>query len=657
MSECDGSQAIATAASPYTDGDAAPLPELTADLQAALAHHQAGRLDAAEALYRKLLDAMPGHPRASLMLGVIETQRGRPQRGAELIGQALPALAGVPEAHVDFGNALRLAGKREAAAESYRRAIALKPSYALAHICLAGVLGELGRFEAAITHCQTAIAIDPGALAPRITLAASLQGAHRLPEAAQAWRGIIALEPERAESYHQLAGQLVSLGLLREALYCQDRAIALQPDNALFHCGRGQMLMRLYDGERAAASFRQALAVSPGLREGWIGLSWALRMLGRFDEADGCVNRLREIDPNDLRAVRHLPSTGRVMQEAAEIDRLAAVLDQPDRTVEDHLSAGFAVGRLLDEARRYDEAFPRYAAANALMRRNWPASADRFDAEAFTRSVDALIKTNTPQLFAEAVRYGNISELPVFVLGMPRSGTTLVEQICASHSRIYGAGELDDLSRIAVGLARERRDGSRLAEASRRAADAHIVHLHQIDRGALRVVDKMPDNVVMVGLIARLFPRARIVYCSRDPRDTALSCYFQLFSDGAQFFAYDLADCGSRCRDVQRLAEHWLKLLPLHMIEINYETLIADLEGESRRLIEFLGLDWEPACLDFHRTERTVATVSHWQVRQPIYSSSVGRWRHYEKHLAPLFAALSGPADASAAVEADPAVL
>ena len=388
-------------------------------------------------------------------------------------------------------------------------------------------------------------------------------------------------------------------------------------------------------------------------KEGWSGLSWTLRMLGRFDEADQCVKRLREIDPTDQRAIRHIPSTGQQPREAAEIERLAAVLDRPDCAPQDRIAAGFALGRLLDDAGRFDEAFLRFAAANALVRQNWPQGEDRFDAEAFTHSVDTLIRTNTPQLFAEAAAHGNISQLPVFIVGMPRSGTTLVEQICASHSRVFGAGERDTISRIALALARERRDPSKLAEASRRLADAHIVELHRLGRGALRVVDKLPDNVVLVGLIARLFPRARIVYCSRDPRDISLSCYFQLFTEGAQYFSYDLVDCGRRCRDVQRLAVHWVKLLPLHMIEINYETLVADLEGESRRLIEFLELDWEPACLDFHRTERTVATVSHWQVRQPLYSSSIGRWRHYEKHLAPLFAALSEPARVSAAPETD----
>jgi tetratricopeptide (TPR) repeat protein len=614
--------------------------ELVINLESAVAHHQAGNLKEAEALYTKLLDAAPRHPGVSRLLGVVKTRLGQAESGVELITRAFPVLGRVPGAHVDLGNALRLAGKREEAIESYRRAIALRPDYALAHNCLAGVLGELGRFEAAITHCQTAIAIDPKWLPARMTLAAVLQGARRLPEAAQAWREIIALRPDRPESYHQLAAQLVALGLFKEAIYCNDRAIALQPDNAGLHCAQGHTLLRQYDGERAAVSFRQALALSPRLKEGWAGLSWALRLLGRFDEADACLDRLREIDPTDLREIWHIPSTGQQTQSEGQIERLAAVIDRQESTIENRIMAGFALGRLLDTAGRFDEAFLRYTEANAFVRKNWPRHGDSFDARVFTRQVDGMIAANTVESLTEAAVRGNMSELPIFIVGMPRSGTTLVEQICASHSRIFGAGELDDIARIAAVLPPGEDDRSIRAEAGRRAADAHIVKLYRLGLGALRVVDKLPDNVLFVGLIARLFPRARIVYCSRDPRDISLSCYFQLFSDGAQFFSYDLADCGTRCWEVYRLAAHWLKLLPFHMIEVNYEKLIADLEGESRRLIEFLGLDWEPACLDFHRTERTVATVSHWQVRQPLYASSVGRWRHYEKHLGPLFSAL-----------------
>jgi tetratricopeptide (TPR) repeat protein len=614
----------------------AHLLELAKDLQAAHAHHHAGRVDEAEALYRKMLEAAPNHPQALRLLGVIETERG-----VELIGKAFPALARWPQAHLDLGNALRRAGKLEQAVASYREAIALKSDNAVAHVSLAGVLSHLGRFEAAITHCQAALAMQSEFLAARIVLAVALKGADRFQEAANAWREVITRQPDRAETYYHLASELAELGLFTEALHCHDRALALQPENVTFHCARGNVLMRLYQGDKAEAAYRRALAISSTSQLAWEGLSWALRLLGRFDEADACAEQLRKIDPADLRAIRHLPSTRQNQTGEAEIDRLTAVLDRSDASTEDRITAGFALGRLLDSAGRHDEAFSRYAAANASMRHVWPRDGDGFDAKTFARHVDRLIEFSTSKQWANTAPSGNISELPVFIVGMPRSGTTLVEQICASHSRIFGAGELVDIPRIAMGLVREQSNEANQIEARRRVADAHILRLHSLGQGAVRVVDKFPDNALNVGLIAQLFPRARIIYCSRDARDISLSCYFQMFGKGAQYFSYDLSDCLKRCWEIERLAEHWLKSVPLHMIEVNYETIVEDLEGESRRIIEFLQLDWEATCLDFHRTERTVATVSHWQVRQPIYKSSVGRWWHYEKHFAPLLAGLN----------------
>lgn len=621
----------------------APQIDLTAALEEGLAHHRAGRFEDAAAIYRRVLDNVPDQPNALHLLGMIESERGNPARGAELIQKSLQWLGEVPEPHVDLGNVLRAIGKRDEAAESYRRALALRPDFALAHACLGGLLGEMGRFEAALGHCRTAIALDPKLVPARMNFAIVLQNARRGPEAARAWSDLIQIQPDRVETFIQLAGQLISTGSPREALMCVDRAIFLQPDNVLAHCARGHALMRLYDSKAAEACFRRALELSPTSKDALAGLGWALRLQGRFDEADGSTRRLKEVDPADLRDVAHLVATGGQTASAEEIARLEVVLEDERVKPDDRIIAGFSVGRLLDAARRYDEAFARYAEANALMLENWPVNSDRFDAEVFHQSIDALIASNTPDYLAEAAATGNVSELPVFVTGMPRSGTTLVEQICASHSRVFGAGELDLIPRLAHALVHQRAPGMGLTEAARRTADASIVQLHGMRGRALRVIDKLPDNILLAGVIARLFPRARIIYCSRDARDISLSCFFQRFIGGAQHFSYDLLNCGKRCIEVQRLASHWLKLMPLHMIEVNYEKLVNDLEGESRRLIEFLGLDWEPACLDFHRTERTVATVSHWQVRQPIYSSSISRWRNYEKHLGPLFAVLAEP--------------
>jgi hypothetical protein len=181
----------------------------------------------------------------------------------------------------------------------------------------------------------------------------------------------------------------------------------------------------------------------------------------------------------------------------------------------------------------------------------------------------------------------------------------------------------------------------------RREALAYVQRLQSAGGEALRIVDKQPDNILCLGQIAVLSPQARIVVCRRDPRDVGLSCFFQYFRDDSLVWADDLADCGFRAREIDRLMQHWRQVLPSRILEIQYETLVANLESESRRLIDFLGLDWDPACLSFHETERTVLTASHWQVRQPLYTSSVGRWRHYQHHLGPLLQELEGlvPAD------------
>jgi len=229
---------------------------------------------------------------------------------------------------------------------------------------------------------------------------------------------------------------------------------------------------------------------------------------------------------------------------------------------------------------------------------------------------------------------------------MPRSGTSLVEQIAASHSRVFGAGELTDVGEIAAELGPLLGATGRQAATVRRLADKHLIRLAAVGGSAQRVIDKLPDNVFELGVIATLFPAARIIFCRRDPRDICLSCYFQKFTAGQLVFSYDLADCARRYLETERLTAHWRQILPLRMLDVEYEALVRDLEGESRRLISFLDLEWEPACLDFHRTKRTITTASSWQVRQPLYDRSVGRWRKYERHLAPLLSVLVSAANA-----------
>jgi tetratricopeptide (TPR) repeat protein len=615
-------------------------------LQQGVALHRVGRIDEAESHYRQALRLAPDNPSAIHLLGVVALNRGDLKRAAEMIRQALRLRPDFADAHLNLGNVLLDSGQRREAVESYRRAIALTPGKAMAHRNLGRALNELGECEAAVGSARTAIQLEPAMAAGHLNLAAALAKANRFAEAETAYLRAAMLEPGNAEVHRDLGIVLTELNRLDEALVCLDRALALKPHGAAVHQARGRTLAAKNDFTGAEVSFRRAAELDPSSSDSWIGLAWALRMLGRFAEADACFERVRTLDPSRMEAYRHLATPGPASSDAEQISRLAAQLEQTNKPARDRALAGFALGRLLDSADRFDEAFERYRAANALVRKANDADGIRFDFSAFRQRADLLIERYQAGRFGDPVA-GSNSELPVFIVGMIRSGTTLTEQIAASHSRIFGAGELQDIGRIANELAGvvagKRQVTARQADAelAARLAHRHLLRLRQLGGdGAVRVIDKMPDNVLHLGLIAQLYPRARVILCTRDARDVALSCYFQLFAEGLHPFSYDLADCGRRTAEVNRLIAHWRRTLPLRWHEVNYETLVGDLEGESRRLLAFLGVPWEPGCLEFHRTERTVTTMSQWQVRQPIYDRSVGRWRHYQSRLGPLFEAL-----------------
>jgi tetratricopeptide (TPR) repeat protein len=435
-----------------------------------------------------------------------------------------------------------------------------------------------------------------------------------------------------------MATVLAEMERFDEAAAAHAVAAFVAPDAALTHEAMGKILLNSRDSEGAVNCFRKALEIDPGLLSALNNLGVALRSMGRFEEAAACFDQMIQLRPDLAMGYSNLASMGKLDADQAEAQRLLALLDQPDVSITDRIAIGFALGDAFDSAGRFDEAFTQYAMANSSAKRQRAGNGDVYDRKMIDEQARLIVETFTAEFFRQRSAWGDPSEVPVFIVGMPRSGTTLVQQIAASHPQICGAGELRDIFDIASSfrITNLKSDAMKYTPAKiNAAARNHLQRLQSLDPKALRVIDKMPDNVYRLGLIQLLFPKARVILCRRDPRDTCLSCYFQWFSIG-NIFAFDLADCGHQHLATDRIAAHWRDALPLPMLEMQYEELVADLEGQSRRMIKFLGLPWNPACLEFHRTPTTVQTASAWQVRQPLYQKSVGRWRNYEKHLGPL---------------------
>ena len=347
-------------------------------------------------------------------------------------------------------------------------------------------------------------------------------------------------------------------------------------------------------------------------------------------------------------ALAHMVQARALPDDPAVIERMeafAANVLLPDET---RFAMGFALAQLWQKAKDYDRAFEHLHVANRLARKTI-----RYDADKFTDKVDRFIETFTPEFFAQYEGAGHTSERPIFVCGMPRSGTTLVEQILSSHPQIYGAGELPLMPNLVRMLPRvlgqEEPFPACLEAFDRRAArnagGYYLRNLKEIDAETRFVVDKMPHNFLYLGLIAMILPKAKIVHMQRDPRDVAVSNYFQNFKakHGLIGYAFDLTDMGRHLRDHDRMMAHWHEVLPIQIYECNYEELVHDQDGKTRELLEFVGVDWSDQVLEFHESERAVRTASVWQVRQPMYQSSSQKWRRYEKHLGPLNEAMLEP--------------
>lgn len=623
----------------------------------------AGRYVELESKARELLVLHPSSGIIWQILGVSLTRQGRDcLQALQMAAQLLPNDAG---AHNNLANALGRLGRLDDAVTHYRRALQLSPGFAEAHNNLGHALLDLGQFDDAAASCRRAAELRPGLAEAHDNLGSALLALGRVDEALASHRRALEIEPDFAEAHSNLGNVCLELGRIDEALASHRRALTIDPKLAEAHNNLGNGLRTLGKLEDAAASYGRALEINPQFAEAHSNLGVTLRLQGNSAQAQDSCRRALELNPRSAAALVALADSsadrGQFAQAEESFQRAIAIepdspqawaglarlrkmtvadvawLAQAQRIAAQGLSPRHkiclchAIGKYFDDVQDFEQAFVNFRRANELtsLRRA------KHDRGQLARTADVIMRSWDLNAVRQRIN-ANESERPVFIVGMLRSGTTLVEQILASHPAVFGAGELTFWSAAWAAHAASPGNAEMSDGVLRELADDYLRSLRKLSDGALRVVDKMPTNFPFLGLIHAALPNARIIHMQRNPLDTCLSIYMQQFETTVSY-ANDLDDLAHYYTEYLRLMDHWRSTLPAHVIlDVSYEGLVSDQEAWTRRMLDFVGLPWDPRCLDFHRTERTVLTASKWQVRQKLNASSIGRWRHYEKFLGPL---------------------
>ncbi len=610
---------------------------------------QMGLVNEAIIAGRRALTLKPDFPGALSNLGIAFFDLGMFEDALEHYDRAIALEDDFAQGHSNRGNALQRLQRYAEAESAYRRAIELQPGFADAWSNLGTCLRALERPGEAETVYRHALKLDPNNPKTLDNLALALRDLERFDEAASLLRQALVIEQSNSQIHLHYGAVLLDLHQIAAAAAATERALALEPDGHDCFNQMGRIAFESGDPEAALRHHRRALTLKPDLADAHNNIGNALKELGRLAEAESAYRAALELDPTIAGVYLNLAdlkkfSPGDPLLTA--IESLAARAEGLSKS--DRLQLDFALGKAYADVEDFDRSFAHLARGNGAKRST--IAYDEVSALALFDRIEAVF---TPQLISAKSDAGDLSSLPIFVIGMPRSGTTLVEQILASHPKVYGAGESELLNSLITAARGSGEAGSfpefvAVAEPSalRRLGADYVAGLRQRAPRAERVTDKMPSNYYFAGLIHLALPNAKIIHCRRNPVDTCVSCFSKLFS-AQQYHTYDLGELGRYYRRYQQLMAHWRRVLPAgRILEIQYEDVVADLEGEARRLVAHCGLVWDPRCLSFHETERPIRTASATQVRRPVYRTAIGRSRRYEKHLGPLIEALGGATSA-----------
>ena len=644
------------------------------------AYRAVGLYDQAVSSCQTALQLEPNSPGAANNLGLSWQAMGRIEEAISQFETAIRLQPGFALAHNNLGTVMQHAGRTEEALHHFRNAVQIDRGLAAAHSNLGQLLLERYKRQEALHHCLEAVRLQPWFPEAQNNLGNAFREIGRLKESQTCYIEALRLNPKLALTCNNLGQSFQEEGDLETSLEWYRRGLSIDPDSARIHCnlgslfqereqyeiaeqyydralqldpslaeahhGRGSILLEQGDIPSALAHFREALRRRPHFAAAHCSLGTIQEELGHLEQAERSFREALLNDPDHSGAHAQLATLLRGRLPDSDLAASRELAANPNLTDGKRSALIFGLAHVDDARKDYLTAADELRVANSLSLADRTRRGQQYDPDMHDEFVDRLIEIYTPAYFERVRGSGINSDRPVFIIGLPRSGTTLTEQILASHPNVFGAGELGwagstfaKLPQIMSSNAPDWQcaghlDGSLIKE----LASQFLNRLSALEPTAHRVVDKMPDNYLYVGLISTLFPQARIIHCRRDLRDTAVSCWMTNFRQIR--WANDQKHIAARFRAYLRLMNHWKRALPTPILDVDYEETVLDVEGTARRLVSWIGLDWDQACVAFYEHQRPVRTASVTQVRQPIYGSSVARWKNYEFALSQLFTAL-----------------
>jgi len=576
--------------------------------------------------------------------GMIHFRNGKLSSAENAFKKALKLDPDHADTHNDLGNLYQQRGRLKESYNAYRKALKIAPNHPLLLNNVGNVLMLQGEFENALNWLNKAVTQDPDCAAAHSNLGSTLQCLGENTRAVIAFRRAIELDPHHSLYFCNLGGILIDLEALDEAVDCYNQALRVNPEDQRAYLGLGKAWNALGDLDQAVSSYQKAISIDPANAKCYSGLGRVFEDHGEVDKAVASVQKAIKIDPGSVTAYQILARNKKFKKHDAEIKAMESLFSLKGISDIKRSHLAFSLGKAYEDLGEFDKSMEFILGATQLRRSLFDYSISESEMQ-----FDKIKKVFSPDFFAEYSDCGVSDRTPIFIVGMPRSGTTLVEQILASHPAVYGAGELKDLAKVyqsidkISGISQDDTFPEYLigleSEAFAILGEEYVKRIRKYSPDSRFITDKLTHNFLRVGFIRVILPNARIINCTRNPFDNCLSLLKTDFQKGHPY-SYEMSELGEYYKLYLGLMDYWRTALPGFIYDQNYEELVSNQEEQTHLLLQHCGLPWDDSCMTFHKTRRKIATASNAQVNRPIYQDSVNLWIHYEKYLEPLISTL-----------------